>query len=165
MDTSDSPFSITSDDLLVAHMVTKFLTRIRFQAVIDADLHIRPLLIYLQAEVWNSNSNKKLALELKRSRSTLNEERMKIQNYRLWVFPIFLFPANKCLGFMLRMTRSPSPFFASLLNGFCAFFATFFSFFAICNQQVNCILLRLIGGSLESPLWLLFKVLVFCPKI
>ena len=37
MDPSDSPFSITSDDLLVAHMVTKFLTRIRFQAVVGVE--------------------------------------------------------------------------------------------------------------------------------
>ena len=69
-------------------------------------------------------------------------KKTKSKVYRLWVFPIFLFPANKCLGFKLGITRSPSPFFAAWLNGFCAFFATFFSFIAICNHQVFFLILK-----------------------
>ena len=58
------------------------------------------------------------------------------QNYLLSVFPEPRFPEKRCLGFMSRITLSPSPFLAWWLRSFCAFLAIFFTFATICTEKI-----------------------------
>ena len=58
------------------------------------------------------------------------------QNYLLSVFPAPRFPEKRCLGFMSRITLSPSPFLAWWLRSFCAFLAIFFTFATICTEKI-----------------------------
>ena len=60
-----------------------------------------------------------------------------VENYLLSVLPDPRFPEKRCLGFMSRITLSPSPFLAWWLRSFCAFLAIFFTFATICSKKIR----------------------------